>query len=391
MISAWWLFAILVLLVLLFGLHRRLKKSHFKLWQAESDLATLSEKLQQRSDHLDAVFSTANETIIRLDKDGDVLSVNAQARRTFRLPRNLTMPQPMPTLYRGTKWNRALKKALAQMPEPFDIPDIHIHEQVLAARLAPLGEGEALLLCLDITRQRELETQKDQLVRDLMHDLKTPLTSILGYARSIESFGDNKDIRTEAAQTIAQESKRLNQLLESMLTLDALDHAQPVKDANCDAVVVMRELEQLLKPSAKKSGVKLKLASHGECGSFPMDGGDLYRVLTNIADNAIRHTPKGGVVQLDITCDQQEARFRVVDDGPGIDPKHLPHVTERFYRSDDDRGRQKTDQGSGHGIGLAIVQETVNRYDGRLLLANRPEGGFEVAVQLPFHARKGDK
>jgi len=391
MISAWWLLAVPILLVLLLRSGSKLNQMHYKLWQAESDLASLSEKLQQRSAHLDAIFSTVNETIVRLDSDGNVMSVNAQARRVFRLPRNLTMPQPMPVLYRGTKWNKALKRALAQMPEPFDIPDIHIHDQVLAVRLAPLGENEALLLCLDVSRQRELEAQKDQLVRDLMHDLKTPLTSILGYARSIESFGDNEAIRTEAAQTIAQESKRLNQLLESMLTLDALNHGQPDTDASCDAVVVMRELEQLLKPSAKKSGVKLKVAALGENDHFPMDGGDLYRVLTNVVDNAIRHTPKGGVVQLEITCDLQEATFRVVDDGPGIDPKHLPHVTERFYRAEDERGRQDSGQGSGHGMGLAIVQETVNRYGGRLMLANRREGGLEVAARFSIPSQEWSK
>jgi len=388
-ISAWWLISIPVLLGLLLGLNQRLKASRFKLWQAESDLAALSEKLQQRSDHLDAIFSTVNETILRLDGGGNVLSLNAQARRVFRLPRNMAMPQPMPVLYRSTKWNKALKKALAQMPEPYDIPDIHIHDQVLAVRLAPLGENEAMLLCLDVSRQRELEAQKDQLVRDLMHDLKTPLTSILGYARSIESFGDNEALRTEAAQTIAQESKRLNQLLESMLTLDALNHGQSAGDEYCDAVAVMRELEQLLKPSAKRSGVKLKVAAHGECDRFPMDGGDLYRVLTNVMDNAIRHTPEGGVVQLEMTCDLQDASFSVVDDGPGIDPKHLPHVTQRFYRAEDERGRQEPGQTGGHGMGLAIVQETVNRYGGRLRLANRGEGGLEVTVYLSIPSQEG--
>ena len=384
MISAWWLLVIPLLLALLLRLGSRLKRMHYKLWQAESDLATLNEKFQQRSDRLDAVFATVNEAIVRLDAEGNVLSVNHQARRVFRLPRDLSMPQPMAVLYRNTKWNKALRKALAQIPEPFDIPDITIHEHVLAIRLAPLGESEALLLCLDVSRQHELEAQRDQLVRDLMHDMKTPLTSILGYARSIESFGDNKDLRKEAVQTIVQESKRLNQLLESMLTLDTLSLGPPIENAKCDATQVARELEQLLKPVAKRASVKLKLAMHGDCEHFPMDGGDLYRVLTNVVENGIRYTPVGGSVTLDIACDAKEAMFSVVDEGPGIDPKHLPHVTERFYRAEDDRGRHAGEQSAGHGMGLAIVQETVHRYSGRLQLANLQQGGLEVRVQLPL-------
>ncbi len=383
MISAWWLAADILLVLLLYLLWERSNRLKQELWKDQSEIAKLSEALQQHSDRLDAVFSTVNEAIIRLDTEGNVLSVNAQARRVFRLPRNLQMPQPMAVLYRGSKWNNTLRKALTQMPEPMEVPDIILGETILAVRLAPLGESEALLLCLDVSRQRQLEAQRDQLVRDLMHDLKTPLTSILGYARSIESFGDNKEMRIESAQTIVQESKRLNQLLESMLTLDALNHDRTAGATHCDAAQMARELEKLLKPVADRKGVKLRISTQGACDQFPMDGADFYRVLTNVVENGIRYTSAGGNVELDISCDAKEAMFSVADEGPGIDPKHLPHVTERFYRAEDDRGRQAGEHSGGHGMGLAIVQETVNRYSGRLQLTNRPQGGLEVRVQLP--------
>lgn len=388
MISAWWLAGDILLILLLLFLGGRLNQVKHELWKSRSELASLGEMLQQRSERLDAVFSTVNEAIIRLDTEGNVLSLNEQARRVFRLPRNMLMPQPMAVLYRGSKWNAVLRKALKQMPEPMEVPDIHLGDHVLAVRLAPLGENEALLLCLDISGQRELERQRDQLVRDLMHDLKTPLTSILGYARSIESFGDDKKIRTESVQTIVQESRRLNQLLESMLTLDSLNHGRPTDDVHCDAAQVARELEQLLKPVADRQGVSLSISTQGACDKFPMDGADFYRVLTNVVENGIRCTPAGGSVALAISCDAKEAMFSVVDEGPGIDPKHLPHVTERFYRAEDDRGRQAG--GGGHGMGLAIVQETVNRYSGRMQLANRPQGGLEVRVQLPAIQERGE-
>lgn len=392
MISAWWLLLFLPLLLVGWRREQRLRQIKHDAWKARSDLQALSEKLQRRSDRLDAIISTVNEAIIRLDTQGNVLAVNTQAARVFRLPRRLQMPQPMPVLYRAPKWNSILRKALKRMPEPVEIPDIRLRDHVLAIRLAPLGEDEALLLCLDVTRQRELERQRDQLVSDLMHDMKTPLTSILGYARSIESFGDNKKLRGEAVGTIVQEAKRLNQLLESMLTLDTLSHMNPPRDVHCDALVAARELEQLLKPVAERRGVRLDIDTGDVQVDFPMDGADFYRVLTNIVDNAIRYTPEGGRVMLEIRSGGEEASFRVQDGGPGINPKHLPHVTERFYRAEDDRGRQDdVHGGSGHGMGLAIVQETVTRYGGRLLLANHPKGGLEVRVQLPLKAQQEDR
>jgi len=379
MISVWWLLPLFVLLIAVFWQRKKLRHLSREQRRCTSEMQALDEQLRQRSDRLDAIFSTVNEAIIRLDKEGNVLAMNEQARRLFRLPRTLRMPQPMTVFYRRTKWNRAVRKALAQMPEPCEIPDIHIGDYVLAVRLAPLGEAEALLLCLDISRQRELEAQRDQLMRDLMHDLKTPLTSILGYARSIESFGDNKALCKEAANTIVQESKRLNQLIESMLTLHQLAEDLVPGDVVCDALMVVHELQQLLMPVAKKKGIRLDVAVDDDCDVFPMDGSDLYRLLTNVVENAIRHTPQGGYVSLYMHCADGEASLRVIDNGPGIDPKHLPRVTERFYRTEDERGRQSSGQG-GHGMGLAIVQETVNRYGGRLVLSNRPEGGLEVRV-----------
>lgn len=384
MISVWWLSAIPLLLLLLLFREQILIRTKHELWKTQSELTALAQQLQRRSDRLDALFSTVNEAIIRLDREANVLAANAQAVRVFRLPRQMQMPQPMNVLYRVPKWNSALRKALKQMPEPCEIPDISLNDHVLAVRLAPLGENEALLLCLDVSRQRELEAQRNQLVRDLMHDLKTPLTSILGYARSIETFGDDKKMRDEAVRTIVQESRRLNQLLESMLTLDSLNQERSIEGMHCNATAVARELEQLLKPVAERAKVKLRISTHGDCSCFPMNGGDFYRVLTNVVENGIRYTPAGGSVALEIKCGSQEAVFVVVDDGPGIAPKHLPHVTERFYRAEDDRGRHTDGYGSGHGMGLAIVQETVNRYDGRLHLANRPQGGLEVRVQLPL-------
>ncbi|MDX8391538.1 MAG: ATP-binding protein [Mariprofundaceae bacterium] len=387
MLSTWWLLPLFVLLILVFWQRGKLHRLEREQWRTASELQDSNEQLRQRSDRLDAVFSTVNEAIIRLDKDANVLAMNGQARRLFRLPRSLQMPQPMAVFYRRTKWNKAIRKALAQMPEPCEIPDIHIGDYILAVRLAPLDENGALLLCLDISRQRELEAQRDQLIRDLMHDLKTPLTSIFGYARSIESFGDNKALCKEAANTIVQESKRLNQLIESMLTLHQLAGGMTPGDVVCDAVAVTHELQQLLMPVAKKKGVCLDVVVDDDCDMFPMDGSDLYRLLTNVVENAIRHTPDGGCVSLHMHCTQGEAGLRVVDDGPGIDPKHLSHVTERFYRTENDRGRHISGQSGGHGMGLAIVQETVNRYGGRLVLSNRPEGGLEVYAQFSMQSK----
>jgi len=379
MIFAWWL----VLPLVLWWAHavwrrRQVKRLQNELWRLRSEHEALSRRFQRRSDRMDALFATMNEAVLRLDIQGNVIALNDRARRAFRLPKQLPLPQPINVLYRQPQWNKAIRKALSQLPEPYELPDIHMRDCTLAVRLAPLGNEQALLLCLDVSKQRELEAQRERLVRDLMHDLKTPLTSILGYARSIEAFGKDKKLRKEATETIAREAKRLNQLLESILTFDMLTGKQPGADSRCNLPQVVHEFRALIKPVAKAAGVRFETDMDAGIQSFPMDNDDLHRVLTNLVDNAIRYSPKNGRVCLNVARQHDYVELRVMDEGPGIAPKHMPHVTERFYRTDDSR----TVGNGGHGVGLAIVAEIVAHYGGELTLVNRGKGGLEARIRM---------
>jgi len=379
MISAWWL----ILPLVFWWVHalwqrRQVKMLQQKLWRLRSEHDELSQHFRRRSDRMDALFATINEAVLRLDMQGNVVALNGQAQRVFQLPKDFPLPQPMTALYREPKWNKAIHTALSQLPEPYELPDILVHDCTLAVRLAPLGNEQALLLCLDVSKQRELEVQRERLVRDLMHDLKTPLTSILGYARTIEAFGKDKKLRKEATETIVREAKRLNHLLQSMLAFDQLDHKHPGPDSHCNLPQVILELSALIKPIAEDTSVQFATDVDAAIESFPMDADDLHRVLTNLVDNAIRYSPKNGRVSLMIARQNTHVALRVTDEGPGIAPKHLPHVTERFYRADDSR----TTGSGGHGVGLAIVAEITARYGGELTLLNRKKGGLEVRIRM---------
>ncbi len=379
MISAWWLLPP----VLLWAGHaawqrRRLGRLEEELWRLRSALSDLEERLRRRSDRLDALFANVNEAILRLDVQGNVVALNERARRVFHFPADLTLPQPITALYRQPRWNAAVKEALRRLPEAAELPDIHLPGCVLAVRLAPLENGQALLLCLDISRQRQLEAQRERLVRDLMHDLKTPLTSILGYARTIERMGEDESVRLECTAVIVREARRLNKLLASMLELDRIERFSPVREGGCDPVEVVRDLRQRMQPVAEAAGVSLRVKIGKAIGRLAMDGGDLLRVLTNLVDNAIRYSPKDGRVDIHVRKTAAGIELQVTDEGPGIAPKHLPHVTERFYRGDDSRAT-----GEGHGVGLAIASETVGRHGGSLKLENRPQGGLSARILLP--------
>jgi len=379
MISVWWLaLPLIIWWVHAWWQRAQVKSLRYELRRLRSEHEELTRRFRRRSDRMDALFATMNEAVLRLDMQGNVVALNDRARRVFQLPKQLSLPQPMMVLYRHPQWNKGIQKALSQLPEPYDLPDIHMRDCTLAVRLAPLGNEQALLLCLDVSKQRQLEAQREKLAHDLMHDLKTPLTSILGYARSIETFGKDQKLRREATEIIVREAKRLNQLLESMLTFDQLAGKQAGADNRCNLPQVVHEFRALIKPIAEAAGVQFETDMDADIQSFPMDADDLHRILTNLVDNAIHYSPKNGKVRLMIARQNDHMELCVTDEGQGIAPKHLPHVTERFYRADDSRAAGS----GGHGVGLAIVAETTARYGGELTLVNRRKGGLEVRIRM---------
>jgi len=163
-----------------------------------------------------------------------------------------------------------------------------------------------------------------------------------------------------------------------MLTFDVLAGKKLGTDSYCNLSQIVLELKALIKPVAEAAGVQFEADMDADVQSFPMDADDLHRVLTNLVDNAIRYSPKNGKVCLNAARKNGHMELRVTDEGPGIAPRHMPHVTERFYRADD----SCTAGSGGHGVGLAIVAETISRYGGELTLVNRKEGGLEVRVRM---------
>ncbi len=334
-------------------------------------------------------FDKLGEAVLRIDAQGRVLAANPAARRVLGIREGGARPgSPLPMLavYRDPDWIEALHKALAGLDAPHALPPMEAGGRVLAPRLAPLGNGEALMLCLDITREQRLERQRRDFLANLMHDLKTPLTSLLGYARSLASFGEDADFRREAIEVIGAEARRVNDLLEALLELEAIGCEPAGRDARADAAAALEEIARAKAARAEERGC----AIHAEARDAPLYAAiaprDLARILENLVENALKHgrpVERGAKGNIALSCRRRGrmAEIEVADEGPGIPEKHLRRVTERFYRVD---GARVSGESGGHGLGLAIVRETVERAGGRLLLENREPRGLRALVRLPL-------
>jgi signal transduction histidine kinase len=203
------------------------------------------------------------------------------------------------------------------------------------------------------------------------HDLRTPLTSIRGYAEGIE---DGTVEPREAAAVVGREAGRLERLVGDLLALARLRQGVlEVRSEPVDLAAVAHEAEERLRPAARAAGVEIRV--EGGAGPATADHGRALQVATNLLDNAIRVSPRGGAVTVAVA----PGELRVADRGPGIPDAELPHAFERFHL------RARTGNGSpeGAGLGLAIVRELTEAMGGTAGVENLPQGGASFTVRLP--------
>ncbi len=378
-----WLAAALLLVIYLArngSLKEQLSEQRQKNERLQRESEEQSALISRHGRRMDVLLESVDEAVLRVDQLGRVMAANHKAREVFAVRDHIQLPQSMLVFYRDLDWHKAFNRVLKDLSQPAALPDIGINDRVLAVRLAPLGKDQALMLCVDMTHQARLEEQRRNFLANLMHDLKTPLTSLLGYARSIQSFGESAELRNEAAQVIASEAKHVNHLLDSLLTLDRIEYESRATGGQCDVSEILRQALEMMQPLCKSKSIRIDASFPEKNYLIAMSEEDVERILLNVIENACHYSPNESSVSIGVTITNGFCSVSVSDAGPGIPPEHLPRVTERFYRVDQVRGRKE----GGHGLGLAIVKALLKRDGGRLQLENLPDKGLRVRVDFPM-------
>jgi heavy metal sensor kinase len=258
-----------------------------------------------------------------------------------------------------------------------------IEETDLTSRIDVTTEDELGRLAATLNAMLErLEAafhRQRQFTDDASHELRSPLSVIEAEAslalRRERSAADYRD----ALSIVSDEAAKMNKLINQLLTLargDAGEDAVPFEPL--DLAEVVRETVATMVPLAEEKDVRLRATAPEACeiqGARP----DLIRLLTNLIENAIRHTPANGSVDVTIQRGDTSVEIVVIDTGSGIPPEHLPHVFERFYRADKARSRES----GGSGLGLAICKQIVEAHGGTIEVESEPGSGTRFDVHLP--------
>ena len=260
------------------------------------------------------------------------------------------------------------------------------HEETYLVTVTAVSDAEgfaALCAFQDITEQELISQFRRDFIANVSHELRTPLTTLVGFIETLKGAAkDDPAARERFLSIMEQEAGRMNRLVSDLLSLSKVEAAERQRPSTLvDVAGLIDSVVATMRPLADEADVELKLTGVETAPEIPADADQLKQVLQNLIENAIKYggTDKVVTVQVHPVSDDPMLRIDVVDRGEGIDPQHLPRLTERFYRIDNHRSREK----GGTGLGLAIVKHIVHRHRGRLTINSEQGNGSCFSIFLP--------
>ncbi len=279
----------------------------------------------------------------------------------------------------------SVQAALEPLTRVTAVADQITHADDLSRRIpVPQGAGDEVWTLVQafnatLSRLEALFQAQRRFIADVGHELRTPLTVIKGNAQWMRRIGK---LDWEALDSIEEEADRLSRLVDDLLLLERAEAGKlplrwEIVDLGAVATDVLREMQVVAR---EKIDLKADIQPVIVCG----DPDRLKQVLLNLVGNAIKYTPKGGTVWLEVQQKGQQAVIKVRDTGPGIPPEDLPHIFERFYRADKARSR-----GKGFGLGLSIAYWIVKHHSGHIEVVSQPGEGTTFTITLPVISEEG--
>ena len=345
-------------------------------------LHRMAEQLEARLEALEREELLLSNTIASLAEGVMIVSADRLVVRTNEAARRLlslgdAVPFPLDRLPRDRTIRDAIAEALAG--GRVDALELQHRGLMLLVSATPLGEYGAVLTLRDVTSARRLEATRRDFVANVSHELKTPLTIISGYAETLRDDEMEPEQRKHFAETIRTSAHRMQRLVDDLLDLSRIESGgwKPTP-ARVELNALLSDILQPFRAAAERKGIRLECSVAPDAATLLADATAIRQVITNLVENAIRHTSSGSVhVFAERAADGISLGVR--DTGSGISAEHLPRIFERFYRVDAARSREA----GGTGLGLSIVKHLTEAHGGTVRAESAPGRGMTVTATFP--------
>ncbi|MDD4842883.1 MAG: ATP-binding protein [Anaerotignum sp.] len=335
-------------------------------------------ELKCQKQEFDTITSNMQEGLLVLDAQGDVLSYNTGALQLM----GIETPREKANVFqlnRSEGFRRSVDSALAGIHRE---ETIQIDGKICKIFANPVMQEDtlagAILLLFDVTEQEEREKLRREFTANVSHELKTPLTSISGFAEIMKNGMVQGEDVPRFAGKIYDEAQRLIQMIQNIIKLSKLDEKQRNMEREAvDLELLIQDTVKRLEPIAEKKGVTISVAT--QTAVFIGVKQVLQEMIYNLSDNAIRYNYENGKVNISLENKEKEIVITVSDTGMGIAPANQARVFERFYRANESRSKET----EGTGLGLSIVKHGAMLHNGKINLVSELSKGTKITLTFP--------
>jgi len=346
-----------------------------RLYRHEKDLRAQIARRDEEIAMLIAAGQALTDGVVLLDQQNQIVYCNTTAEMQLGLVIRTDRGQPVVNLVRQPEFVAYLQGG--DFSRPLTLRSERNEDSVLSIYVIPYAGNRRLMQIKDVTQSDRLDRTRRDFVANVSHELRTPLTVLAGFLETLQEIEVDRDEQQRYLALMSEQSQRMESIVQDLLTLSSIESAPPPANDTVDMASLIDKLRRDAEAlSAGRHNIVVETDGMGDLrGSEP----ELVSAFGNLISNAVRYTPAGGTIRISWHASAQGAEFAVQDSGIGIDPKHIPRLTERFYRID--RGRSR--DAGGTGLGLAIVKHSLNRHQAQLEITSTPGVGSRFAARFP--------
>ena len=347
--------------------------------------AELKDKLNEvssRKNQIETILLHMTDGIIAFNIKGEIILINPAAKKFLSIsPEDNTFDD----IFGKFKLDINTEKVIYLDSWTSTEQRIQVDDQYVKVLFAPFKNEEerpdgVIAVIQDITEHVKLDNMQKELVADVSHELKTPITSIMGYADTLLEGGYDEETQTKFLNVIASESRRMARLVTDLLTLSRYDsNKKKTRKETFDLGELVKMCQEKLAIEIKKKGHKVTSFVTADVPPVYADKDDIERVVLNILTNSIKYTPDNGEIKIYVGFVYNDAYIKIFDNGIGIPEDDLSRIFERFYRVDKARTREM----GGTGLGLSIAKEILDKNGGSIDIKSKVGEGTEVVIRIP--------
>ena len=351
--------------------------------------AELKEKLNEtarQKRQIETILLHLKDGIIAFNIDGKILHINHEAKTLLNIDETFTFDQ----IFANLNLEINMEKIIYLENWTSYDQSITVGEKYLNMVFAPFKDEakrpEGIILVIqDITGHVKLNNMQKEFVADVSHELKTPITSIMGYAETLQDNELNRENRDKFLSVIISQANMMSKLVNDLLILSKFDNDQIVSEkTEFDLGELAKIVYENLKLESEKKHQDLQCLITASVPPVYANKDGIERVVTNILSNSIKYTGENGIIKIYVGFVYNDAYIKVIDNGIGIPEEDLGRIFERFYRVDKARSRGM----GGTGLGLAIAKEIMEKNNGSIDIKSVFGKGTEVVIKVPTSVEK---